>query len=111
MPSDRSLVLCDIHKLGDICHCGYKAKANNQKRICDVQSRGLGDYIGIALARVGITKERWARWTGKPTKSGCNACQQREQRLNRFGWKWQARANKVGWYLKHRINWLKNLFV
>lgn len=76
--------------------------------MCDVQRMGIGDYIGIGLAKIGITKRRWARWTGIEEKLvGCNSCTAREQRLNHLGWRWQSRLNQIGWWIKHRYVWLK----
>jgi hypothetical protein len=82
------------------------------RRVCDVQINGLGDYIGLALARVGITKQRWAKWTGKPIaeqKTGCGSCQQREQQINHLGWRFQGKLNRFGWWVKYRVAWLKSL--
>lgn len=86
---------------------------------CKVQRNGLGDCLALALARVGITKDRVDRalstidrWRGKPPQeqqAGCG-CTVRQQALNRFGWKWQHRANKLGWYFRHRLTWLRTQF-
>lgn len=46
----------------------------------------LGDVIEGALMRVGLTKERFERWLGRPC--GCEA---RQQKLNRLH-AWAARV-------------------
>lgn len=80
-------------------------------RTCEVQRRGLGDFIGLALTKLGITKQRWAKWTGKPLseqKLGCRLCHSREQQLNQFGWEWQYRVNRVGDWVLLRASWIKD---
>lgn len=106
--------------------CGYNRHVdrhghfpNRIHRQCDVQRMGLGDYIGLALAKVGITKDRVDRmlatidrWRGKPVQeqqAGCG-CTVRQQTLNRWGWAWQHRMNRVGWWVRHRWTWLKSQF-
>lgn len=46
------------------------------------QLNGLGDVVEKALSTFGVTKERYARVTGK--KKGCSGCSQRQARLNRL---------------------------
>lgn len=43
---------------------------------------GLGDVIGEALNRVGVTEERVSKWLGKPC-----GCRRRKRKLNRLS-KW-----------------------
>lgn len=43
---------------------------------------GLGDAIGEALARVGVTEDRVSKWLGKPC-----GCWRRKRKLNRLS-KW-----------------------
>jgi hypothetical protein len=88
-------------------------------RTCDLQSLGLGDVLAIVLGKLGITKTRIAlwilsakHWPELPAvylnyKIDCG-CAARQQALNRFGWRWQERLNKVGWWLKHRWAWLRS---
>jgi hypothetical protein len=46
----------------------------------------LGDHVHDALAAVGVTPERVARWLG----GTCGGCDERRQRLNALG-AWAAR--------------------
>lgn len=85
------------------------------RRKCGVQVNGIGDHLALLLAKCYITKARVDRflatvdrWRGKPPQeqqAGCG-CTVRQQALNRWGWSWQERANKVGWYFRHRLAWL-----
>lgn len=80
---------------------------------CRIQRRGLGDFIGSVLAKVGVTKQNWARWTGKlveEQKAGCNECHSREIRINNLGWAWQDRVNRAGWWVRHRWTWISRRF-
>jgi hypothetical protein len=46
----------------------------------------LGDHVAVMLAKVGITKERWAKLRGRdPAAGGCTPCQQRQEALNDLG--------------------------
>lgn len=47
----------------------------------------LGDKIELALALVGITKERVTRWLGRPCR-----CEERKQMLNRLS-SWATRIH------------------
>lgn len=95
----------------------YQYEPSQIVAICRDQKLGLGDYLSIALAKLGITKprvnrllERWARLRGKPPQekqSGCG-CTKREQALNRFGWAWERRLNSLGWYCRHRYVWIRD---
>ena len=43
--------------------------------------KGLGDMVEVGLNKIGITKERVAKWTGRP----CGGCGRRQRWLNRVG--------------------------
>ena len=51
---------------------------------------GLGDHIAVGLTMLGVTKERYAAWLGKP----CN-CQKRQEKLNRLGRYITKRAERL----------------
>lgn len=144
MPTDSTIKLCVPAKVqstpdGTQWKCSRCRFVDNDTaghfpdriyRTCDVQRLGLGDYIGLALARIGITKKRWSHWQmirrfywHRATKRDgmqwgeyvatffrqC-PCPQREQALNVAGWKWQDRVNRAGWWCKHRVAWIKSQF-
>lgn len=48
-----------------------------------LESVGLGDMTAAALDRIGITKERWAKWWGE--ELGCTPCTGRQKALNSVG--------------------------
>ena len=52
----------------------------------------LGDAIGEALSRVGITDDRVARWLGRE----CGGCRSRRDKLNALG-SWASRVARGGW--------------
>jgi len=62
----------------------------------------LGNTVHEALARIGITPDRVARWVGKPC-----GCPERQERLNQLG-RWASRvlggkANKSKQYLEDML--------
>lgn len=84
---------------------------------CPIRRNGLGDRLASLLARIGITKESWnqrprvcggfiAVWQvpAQPELCGCDA---RQQALNRAGFSWERKLNRIGDWLWHRWVWLK----
>lgn len=55
----------------------------------------LGDRVERALIRVGVTKQRWARWRGK---TDCQPCKERQERLNRIDLHWLNTATDAHWW-------------
>jgi hypothetical protein len=85
-----------------------RVPAGGCHRVCAVQpppAPGLGDWLAKALARVGLTKERWGRWRSGPQfggglatcrlfaadplgrKCACERCAARQETVNRWGWR------------------------
>ena len=48
-------------------------------RECPMWYKGLGNRIAAVLDKAGITKERWAKFTGKPCR-----CKERQELLNKL---------------------------
>lgn len=71
----RSRVMCEFDVTTSKCaRCGRVAKALPCRAVCDPP--GLGDLVGSALARLGITESLFP--------NGCG-CAQRKRWLNRMG--------------------------
>lgn len=75
--------------------CGFTDTASpitNIERIhrrCEIPyNPGLGDYVALLLARIGITKRRWAEWKYYlriSNAKNCGICKRRQEQLNRIG--------------------------
>jgi hypothetical protein len=58
---------------------------------------GLGDYVSWCLAKIGLTKDRWARfllrigWLKEVPVKGCGGCERRQLVLNEWGERWRQR--------------------
>ena len=88
---------CRCTRLG--CGNRIKDRDNIPKRISAKCKGvyGLGDLVAFVLSSMGVTKDRWARWTGEPSSGcrdrKCSKCQERQAYLNRwsdwFAAKWQ----------------------
>jgi hypothetical protein len=73
-------------------------------RVCDIQRAGLGDLVAMALGRIGLTKSRIRKWLTKDC-----GCDRRQAILNNWGFRMQTRLNALGWWLRHRMAWLRRL--
>lgn len=92
------MVACEFtgNRKGDRCtRCGFvlpwdcpftpimECGTATTKKPVEQKPMLLGDRIEAALTSVGITKERWAAFTGKHGDiPGCGTCEQRQQALN-----------------------------
>jgi len=89
--------------------CGKRRRSRvrpeNNHAVCAAQTPGLGDWLAGALARVGLSQERWGRWRSGPQfgggmtscrllpadplgrKCACERCATRQETVNRWGWR------------------------
>lgn len=104
-------------KCGRVLRTRFKFASSQVEADCVSQRLGIGDYLAIALSKIGITKEAWrsrpvvcggfiATWQVPDSEESCG-CPARQQALNRCWWRWQSRVNHAGWWIRYRYDWLK----